>query len=465
VVRDVNVRAIDRFLTYYYSPGAETAVDKIFKLLPGHYLTVMGGQVTTKQYWDLRFVQEAPRGFDDAVIELRELLRQTVKDHMISDVPVGVLLSGGVDSTAILRYAAESSEQRLHSFTIGFSGEGVVDERPYARLAADRFETQHAAISITADQFRDFLPVYVWHMEEPVCEPPAVALYHVSRLARETGVKVLLSGEGGDEAFGGYQNYRNLLLFEQMKAVLGPAKGLLTTALDAAAWLGSHRARTFSGLVAPQLSTYYLSRTATPLTPFNQTKRALYREDFVRHLETYADTPSVTADLFARTVGWSLLDRMLYIDSKTWLPDDLLIKADKMTMATSVELRVPFLDFRVMEFAASLPQHYKVRGMSLKRVLKAALATEVPAKILDRKKAGFPVPYDRWLRNELREFVGDTVLGPTARLTRYFRRESLNRLVSSFFAQGVASKEVFSLIVLELWLQQFTAPATDRCAA
>jgi asparagine synthase (glutamine-hydrolysing) len=178
VERCINPRAIDRFLTYYYLPGNETLIEGIFKLEPGHYLTVIDGQVKKQQYWDLHF-PTSPRkiGFEDAVHELRSLLRRTVKDHMISDVPVGVLLSGGVDSTGVLSYAVEQTDKPMHTFTIGFEGQQFADERPYARLAAQKFGTKHQEITMTARDFQDFLPKYVWHMEEPICEPPAVALF------------------------------------------------------------------------------------------------------------------------------------------------------------------------------------------------------------------------------------------------------------------------------------------------
>jgi len=462
VERRVNARAVDRFLTYYYLPGDETPFKGIYKLEPGHYLTVSGGQVKTAQYWDLQFTAERNQtNFGDAVDGLQDLLRRTVKDHMISDVPVGVLLSGGVDSTGVLRYAAEESSEPLHTFTIGFAGEGFADERPYARLAADRYGTRHQDISFTADDFLHFLPQYVWHMEEPVCEPPAVALYFVSRLARQTGVKVLLSGEGGDEAFGGYQNYRNLLLFERIKAALGPARPLLRSSIEAAGQLGWNRVKPYGKLVDSPLGKYYLSRTATPETIFNRLKTTLYRAELESALGAHESTDA-TRRLFDHIDQRPLLDQMLYVDTKTWLPDDLLVKADKMTMATSVELRVPLLDFQVLEFAASLPESFKVRGWSLKRILKAALRGSVPHEILDRKKTGFPVPYTRWLRVELREFVGDTLLAPTAGLCDYFRMEAIRDIVEDFFAHGRGSKEVFCLLVLELWLQRFMSAGVER---
>jgi asparagine synthase (glutamine-hydrolysing) len=456
----VNLQAIDRFLTYYYGPGADTPLDGIHKVPPGHYLVAVDGRVSLHRYWDLQFrsTQVVPR-FDDAVTELQDLLRRSVRDHMISDVPVGVLLSGGVDSTGVLRYASEACSDRLHTFTLGFGGEGFADERPYAKIAAERYGTLHQDITLTAEDFRDFLPDYVWHMEELVCEPPAVALHQVSRLARRSGVKVLLSGEGGDEAFGGYQTYRNYLLLERLKVAAGPARPLLRASLALAGKLGWRRLGPYAALVDHDIRDYYLSRTSTPEAPFNRDRVGLYHPDVAQTVEA-AREPLPTRNLFSMPSDRSLLDRMLYVDTKTWLPDDLLLKADKMTMATSVELRVPLLDVRILEFAASLPQAYKVRGWSGKRVLKAALQNAVPGEILNRRKAGFPVPYARWLRVDLRDFVRDTLLSRGASINTYLQPGAIRRLLDAFERSGTCGKEVFCLLTLELWLQRFLkAPA------
>jgi asparagine synthase (glutamine-hydrolysing) len=405
VRRELNPVAVDRFLTYYYVPGRETLLCGIYKLEPAHYLTVENGATRVSRYWDLRFDRTAQvRDFGEAVEALDELLGRTVKNHMIADVPVGVLLSGGVDSTGVLSYAVEETGHRISTFTVGFSGERFADERPFASLAAKRFGTDHYEVTFGAREFLEFLPQYAWHMEEPVCEPPAVALYYVSRLARECGVKVLLSGEGGDEAFGGYQTYRNLLILERLKGLLGPGRGLVALGLKLASGLGVTRLRRFVPLVSAELEDYYLSRTSDPWRGLASVKESLYSAEFKALLaETRSDEPSREA--FARVNGADALSRMLYVDSVTWLPDDLLLKADKMTMATSVELRVPLLDHQVMEFAASIPASFKVRGWSTKRVLKAVLGEKVPIPILGRKKAGFPVPYGRWLQDRAADVV------------------------------------------------------------
>jgi asparagine synthase (glutamine-hydrolysing) len=463
VERRINPRAIDRFLTYYYLPGNDTLIEDIFKLEPGHYLTVVDGQVKKREYWDLHF-PTSPRkiSFGNAVDELRSLLRRTVKDHMISDVPVGVLLSGGVDSTGVLRYAVEQTDKPMHTFTIGFEGQHFADERPYARLAAQKYGTKHQEITMTVGDFQNFLPKYVWHMEEPICEPPAVALYFVSHLARQSGVKVLLSGEGGDEAFGGYQNYRNLLILERLKSAFGPAKGLLRYGFQALGLAGLPRFEKYAGLVEPSLSQYYLSRTSTPYSGFNQIKNDLYTEGFKETLRTRRSNDPINQannqlikHLFDRQINQSALNQMLYVDTKTWLPDDLLVKADKITMATSVELRVPLLDFQVVEFAASLPQSYKVSGWRLKRILKAALEKSVPQEILDRKKTGLPIPYESWLRGEMKELVFDTVLRQDNTVSSYFNKTKVEGILQAHQRGEGYSGEVFSLLVLELWHKAF----------
>jgi asparagine synthase (glutamine-hydrolysing) len=465
VKRDVNPQGIDRFLTYLYLPGTETLFKDIHKLAPGHYLLIKNGRVSCKQYWDLRF--DNPRScenIDETAEALWDLLKVTVRGHMISDVPVGFLLSGGVDSTALLSCAVGETNKRISTFTIGFAGAGFADERPYARLAAQRFGTDHHEITISAEQFSEFLPKYVWHMEEPVCEPPAIALYYVSKLASHH-VKVVLSGEGGDEAFGGYQNYRNLLLLEKGKKAAGPLNGVLAGLLRTAARIkGFHRAQKYAPLMTASFPDYYYSRVSSPFSYFNRNKQTLYTSEFGASLSSRQ--PSDLTDGFFRQVeNEELLNQMLYVDTKTWLPDDLLIKADKITMANSLELRVPLLDHLVLEFAARLPAEYKVKGLGTKRILKRAFQNRVPTEIIKRKKTGFPVPYDSWLRTNMRSYVRDVLCSKRALERGYFGRKAIEKLLARCDQGEPVAKEIFSLLTLELWHTQFVADCGDpiRC--
>jgi asparagine synthase (glutamine-hydrolysing) len=457
VSRQTNPNALRRFFTFNYVPGDETLFTSVRKLPPGHFMVVQDGRVSIKQYWDLQFTRERwNRSFDEIVVELHELLAGTVRDHMIADVPVGVLLSGGVDSSAVLSFAVQGTAKKVKAFTIGFGDTNVVDERPYARLVARQFGAEHHELSITAEDFWNFLPDYVWHMEEPVCEPPAVALYYISRLAREH-VKVLLSGEGGDEAFAGYPNYPHNLRLERINSALGPAARPLGAVLAATGGLlGNARALKYGTAMGLPLEQFYFSRTTNPASPFNRHANRIFAPEFIAATADGGSGTRFMTSLLQPAHSAGLLDRMLYADTKTWLPDDLLVKADKMTMANSIELRVPLLDHKVLEFAASLPEQYKVRGKETKRALKATFARVLPSEILTRKKAGFPVPYGEWLRGPLYSRVRDVLLSPEGTSRPWLRRSAAETLLAAHKQTGNHAKEIFSLLTAELWHRQFS---------
>jgi asparagine synthase (glutamine-hydrolysing) len=464
VSREIDLHAVRTFLSFNYVPGEATLFRAIRKLLPGHYIIIEDGKLTQRQYWDLRFEsREDSITFEDAVDELYSLLASTVARHMIADVPVGVLLSGGVDSSAVLSFAVNGTKEKLRSFTVGFENQdnGLVDERPYARMSAQRFGTEHYETSISAADFWDFLPSYVWHMEEPVCEPPAIALYYVSKLARNY-VKVLLSGEGGDEAFAGYPNYPNMLLLERFRRAIGPLAHPAGAAISlVGSFVRDGRVARYGNALGRSLSSQYFSRTSGPTAFFNRDTERFFTPEFFR-TSVSSSAERLVRDLAAKVSDEPLLNQMLYIDTKTWLPDDLLVKADKMTMANSLELRVPLLDHKVLEFAASLPPECKVRGRQTKRVLKATFAKALPEEILNRKKAGFPVPYQKWLRNELKERIEAVLLSKRATARGYSRENEVSRLLRANFRDGIYSKEIFSLLILELWHRQFVDGAPTR---
>lgn len=455
VRREINPVVIDRFLSFFYVPGDDTLLTNVRKLAPGHYMTVVDGKVEIRQYWDLAFPdQPRERNLKDAEEELLSLLEETVRLHMISDVPIGFLLSGGVDSTGMLSLACGKTDQHISSYTVGFSGQGVIDERPYARIAARAFGSEHHEITINSDDFANFLPRYVWHMEEPVCEPPAVALFYVSKFAKQF-VKVLISGEGGDEAFAGYSHYRNFPWFERVKTLLGPAQGAFSMALSGLnRFTHSQRIAMYATLARTPFDSFYYSRTSNPSSFFNDPGSHPYAESFGSRVSKKDSLEPLTR-LVESSRGRGLLSRMLYIDTKTWLPDDLLIKADKITMANSLELRVPLLDHKVLEFAAALPSNCKVHGMNTKVILKKALGSRIPKEILARKKAGFPVPYASWMRRELTGWLRDILFDRRTLERGYFDKGLIERVVSENQEHGNLSKEVFSLVVLELWHRTF----------
>jgi asparagine synthase (glutamine-hydrolysing) len=455
IPREVEPTMVDRFLTYYYLPGGNTLLRYVFKLEPGHTLVVTNGKAVVRRYWDLKFSESpeprSPRHLEE---QLLEVLDDAVQLHMISDVPIGFLLSGGVDSTAMLSLATKRTDKPISTFTVGFSSESVIDERPYARLAAERFGAAHYELSISASEFAEFLPNYVWHMEEPVCEPPAVALYYISKLARDY-VKVLISGEGGDEAFAGYENYRNLFWFEHLKKLLGPVQKPAATGIT---WLGqrldSRVLSKYGQRMGVPFEDYYLSRTSSPFEFFPRERFNLYSTTMLEAIDS-DQALSVTRRYMSNASNYSVLNKMLYVDTNTWLPDELLIKADKMTMANSVELRVPLLDHKVLEFAAGMPRDAKIRRLTTKYAAKQALRSHVPREILARRKAGFPIPYRTWLRGELREYVSQILLDRRTLSRGYFQAGALERVLKANLNGTDLSKEVFSLVILELWHRKF----------
>lgn len=444
---------IDRFLTFLYLPGAETLFKNVHKLEPGSYLLVRDGKTIIREYWNLNF-SPLPRTQQQAEKELLDLFEESVKLHMISDVPVGFLLSGGVDSTAMLGFAVGKTQWPLSSYTLGFSVPGIIDERPYASLAAQRYGTDHHETTITSKEFADFLPAFAWHMEEPVCEPQAVALYYVSRLAKSY-VKVLVSGEGGDEAFAGYQTFRGVLWVERIKSYMGGLAPVAAAAGAAASRVAENqRLGKYVPFFESNFDDYYYGRTYAPRSYFNTQFLDLYTPEFLRFVNK--DFSVLPAKIHLNSGhARSVLNRMLYVDTKTSLPDDLLLKADKMTMANSIELRVPLLDHKILEFAASLPENFKVRGLTMKYIAKAALRHCVPHEILHRKKAGFPVPYEAWLRTELRDWLCDLLLDRETLSRGYFKRQAIERLISQNSATGKHSKAILSLAILELWHRSF----------
>ena len=456
VKKIVNVHGVQNFLSYTYTPGPETAFKNIFKLQPGHYLVLENDKFSVKKYWDIDKYYLFSNGLKKKELEtsLVEILIESVKLHMISDVPVGFLLSGGIDSTAMLSFYQEHLNKDIKTFTIGFEGQKFEDERLYAKIAAKKYGVEHFVSTITDQQFFNFLPEYIWFMEEPIFEPPAVSLYFISKIARQH-VKVLISGEGGDEAFAGYQTYRNLVWLERIKRIVGPAKNSIAKIMHQADNIfHNEKLKIYGPLMNIPLESYYYSRASSPASFFNSHLNQIFSTDFLDKINNNG-VNNPFCEYFQAIRGGSDLKKMLYVDSKTWLPDRLLIKADKMTMANSLELRVPLLDHKVLEFAAGLPDSQKLNGLTTKYIFKKILRNRIPEEIIKRKKAGFPIPYADWLhknQNTVLEILSDR---------RTIEREIFNKravqslLIDQWINTGKYSMEIFNLITLELWHRKF----------
>jgi asparagine synthase (glutamine-hydrolysing) len=450
VSASVDRSRIDTFMTFGYVPGDQTLFTQVRKLPPGHTMTVTERGVDIQEYWDVDYTPPS-NPMDYGPGQLHALLLDAVSIHLRSDVPVGVFLSGGLDSSAVVSLLSEAGIAGMKTFSVAYrEGEGF-DETAYARLVSERFGTEHHVLYVAPASFRDFIPDYVWHMDEPVTEAAALSLYFISRTLREH-VTVALSGEGADELFAGYDIYRYMQWLERYRRV---PEALRSGLLDRLLSLGGDKVRKYVRLSALPLEQRYLGVSLhDPWQP-----HALYSAGFRR--EIARPGYDALAPCYERTRGHDPLTRMLYTDLKTWLVDDLLIKADKMTMANSVELRVPFLDYRVVEFAARVPSAMKLRGRTVKWILKQAMASRLPNEILERPKVGFPTPLALMFRADLSEYLHDVLLSDTARQRGYFDIRSVERLIAEH-VQGRRDnhKALWQLVVLEEWHRCFV----DRSA-
>jgi asparagine synthase (glutamine-hydrolysing) len=457
VDRALDHEALDQFLTYEYIVAPRTIFASIRKLPAAHYLRYRDGEVTVRRYWDAADV--TPRTFSDreAAAALRETLTRAVRSQMMSDVPVGVFLSGGIDSSAVavLMHGTPAGE-RVRSFSMGFD-DGSYNELPFARQVAELCGTDHHEGMVTPDVASLFDRLVV-HMDEPFADVSMFPTYLVSQMAREH-VKVVLTGDGGDELFGGYDAYRAQALAARW-GDLAPAA--LVRALDAALeqlppssqkkGLVNKTQRFVAGLAdAPRDIAQY--RWMTFLSAPD--KQRLYSRRFQEALQS-TDVYQPVREALA---GWKTpdaLNRQLYADLRIYLADDILVKVDRMSMATSLETRAPFLDADVMELAFSMAGDLKIRGGERKFVLKEALRDVVPGRIMVRKKEGFSIPMKNWLRQELRPLM-ERLLAPDRLEARgLLAPGEVRRLMDDHVAGRANHAHVlFSLMVFERWAEEF----------
>lgn len=401
VARKIDPCALDDFLTYLYIPAPKTIFQGIRKLLPGHTLTVNADGIRERQYWDLTFQPTVGVGEEEYVAELLKQLRESVALHLVSDVPLGAFLSGGVDSSAVVALMAGMLPQAVNTASIGFS-ESQFDELPYARAVAELFATRSHEKIVKADGVA-VLDDLMWYFDEPFADSSMVPTYYVSQVARER-VTVCLSGDGGDENFAGYRRYRIDVLEGRIRGLLPqflrkPVFGTLARLYPKADWLPQmFRAKTVLANAASSPERAYFN-TVSWFTP--AMKKALYGPELKKAVGDY-DPFSVMKVYFDRSEGWDPLSRIQYVDVKTYLVDDILTKVDRASMAHSLEVRVPLLDHHVMEYAASIPSSYKLHRGAEKYIFKRMLSQLLPAEVLHRPKMGFSIPLAEWLRKELK---------------------------------------------------------------
>jgi len=445
--REVDPDALDLYLSLRYVPGPRTMFKGILKLQPGHILVLDPAGVHIRRYWDIEIGAETDAGDEECLSGFERLLEESVRLRLMSEVPLGVFLSGGIDSStilAVMRKAGNGEPPR--SFSIGYEaatrGEEESNELPFARQAAHAFDAQHHEYQLNSTEFKDAITKIVWHLDEPLADPSCIPLYFLSKLAREH-ITVVLSGEGADEILAGYGIYRKMLALEGLNRRFSPLAWL---APKLAPFVPGHRIRNYLRLAGLTLEDRYTG-VSRGLLPGTKAGLLTGSDDSLLH-DLYAS--------HAKADATSPLDRMLYQDLKIWLPDNLLMKADKMTMATGLELRVPFLDHRLVEFAFTLPQTLKIRHGQGKYLLRRAMARVLPDTILRRPKKGFPVPTEFWLRAELRDLVRDTLLCSGSACRQYFNNPVLEKIIAENEARVAGRhQDVWTLLVFEFWHRIF----------
>ena len=455
ISRRIDVCALDDYLTYLYIPAPKTIFQGIRKLLPGHTLTVSEKGVKEQQYWDLVFGALTNLNEADSSAELLKKLRESIALHLVSEVPLGAFLSGGIDSSAVVGIMTEMLDKPVRTASIGFREIGS-DELAYARIVAEHFHTKTHEKTVEASAAR-ILDALVWHFDEPFADSSMVPTYYVSQVAREQ-VTVCLSGDGGDENFAGYRRYRFDVLENRIRAVLpqplrAPLFGLLGQVYPKADWLPRvFRAKAFlTNLSCSPERGYFQS--VSRFSP--EMRQLLYRDQLKKSLGGY-DSFSVMEDYFDRTRGWDPLSRVQYVDVKTYLVDDILTKVDRASMAHSLEVRVPLLDHEFMEAAARIPAAYKLKNGVGKYIFKKALEDLLPQPILRRRKMGFSIPLAEWFRGDLKGLFEDQVLASDASIVDLFDTS----LISRWWKQHQRkthdySAHLWALLVFESWGRKF----------
>jgi asparagine synthase (glutamine-hydrolysing) len=444
----LSLPAIANYFTYGHSFAPQTIYQNIQKLPPGHWMMVEEKGVTLRRYWEIPVNKETRNGdFGECTKELLRLLTDSVRCHLIADVPVGVFLSGGTDSSLIAALAARQKSERVQTFSVGFDVGGRYNELESARQVATAIGANHHELVVESFSVPPLLEKLVWHYDEPFADAACMPTYLISEFARRS-VKVILSGEGGDEVFGGYRRYITQLLspYYRRFAWFLRKDSSLRRIIESRG--GLRRVKKVLESLDFANDTERYAHWLTSFTP------ALRQEFFEGALQEFARTYDA-AEIYHRCfgeVGSGSTNRLLYVDMKTWLPDTYLEKVDKATMAVGLEARVPLLDHSVVEYAFSLPGAYKISRFRKKRILRAAAAGLVPEGILTKPKHGFSVPLDEWFRGPLAAYAREVMLDGRLESRGYFRRAAIERLLKLHqHRRNDYGTQIWQLLNFELW--------------
>lgn len=455
VGREVDFEAINDYLSYLCVPAPLTAYKQIRKLAPAHWLVWKNGEIKTERYWQPDFSRKIKITEKEAEDETLRLLGEAVRLRLISEVPLGAFLSGGVDSSAVVALMAQESAAPVKTFSIGFE-EQDYSELKYARQVAEHVGAEHHEFVVKPDAL-DVLPTLVEHYGEPYADSSAIPTFYVARETRKH-VTVALNGDGGDESFAGYERYAAMRLAEKYhrlprlvrEQIIERAVNLVPTSeLRKSRARDAKRFLQAAGL--PSVERYFQWVSGID----REAKNELYTKDFQRRVAA-ADPARLLQKWFAEANGAGIVDRTMMTDQQTYLPNDLLVKVDIASMAVSLEARSPLLDHKVIEFAASLPDSIKLRGTETKSLLKKVAARLVPPEVIYRRKMGFGVPIANWFRGEMKNFVSDVLLSEKAQKRGLFEPAVVSRFVREHVAgERDRAAQLWTLLMLELWFERF----------
>jgi asparagine synthase (glutamine-hydrolysing) len=455
VSREIDYQAIDHYLSFMCVPAPRTAYKAIKKLEPGHSLRWRNGEIKIERYWQPDFSHKLNVSEEEAGERAIAVLREAVRVRLMSEVPLGAFLSGGIDSSAVVALMSQESSEPVKTFSIGFE-EQDFSELHHARRVAEHVGAEHHEFIVRPDAM-EVLPLLVEHYGEPYADSSAIPTYYVARETRQH-VTVALNGDGGDESFAGYERYAAMRIAETYhrlpamlrESVLEQAVGLLPTSETQRSRIRDVK-RFLNAASLPRVERYL--RWVSVFD--GETKQKIYSKDFQHETEN-ARAISLLEPWFALANGSGIVDASLLADIMTYLPNDLLVKVDIATMAVSLEARSPFLDHHVIEFAASLPEKMKLRGLTTKYLLKKVLRQLLPAENLDRRKMGFGVPIGQWFRGTLQGFLRETLLSGKALSRGLFDPQGVKEMIELHTqAKRDYSHQLWTLLMLELWSMHF----------
>ncbi|MDD5072404.1 MAG: asparagine synthase (glutamine-hydrolyzing) [Candidatus Omnitrophica bacterium] len=452
--KSINLKAVDYYMNFGYVPAPFTIYNGVFKLPAAHTLTLKDGNIRLEPYWQVDYSGKINISEEEASEEVLRLLKEAVKIRLYSDVPLGAFLSGGIDSSAVVGLMSQVSGAKVKTFSIGFE-ESDYNELKYARMVARKFATEHHEFIVKPNAL-EILPLLVERYGEPYADSSCIPTYYVCRETRRF-VTVALNGDGGDEAFGGYERYQAMLISENLQKLpiylrnmISGLAGILPDSVNQKDTL--RRLKRFLGSAGLPAGERYL-RWAGILGEVRPDE--LYSDEFLK--ETRSSGPLAILEPYLNRPGKpDLLDRLLLADTSTYLPDDLLVKVDIASMANSLEARSPFLDHKLIEFAAKLPSDFKIRRGTKKYILRKAVKGLLPEENIRRRKMGFGMPVGQWFRGELKGFLCDTVLSAPSLKRGYFKPGAIKRIVEDHTSgKKDYAFQLWAILMLELWHKKF----------